>query len=43
MTQSLALSVQRPSLAPLGAEPFRAAMEFAWHKLLSTSMSWTNL
>jgi pimeloyl-ACP methyl ester carboxylesterase len=27
------LSVQRPSLALLGAEPFRAAMEFAWHKL----------
>lgn len=26
-------SVQRPSLALLGAEPFRAAMEFAWHKL----------
>jgi pimeloyl-ACP methyl ester carboxylesterase len=27
------LSIQRPSLALLGAEPFRAAMEFAWHKL----------
>lgn len=26
-------SVQRPSLALLGAEPFRAAMELAWHKL----------
>lgn len=26
-------SIQRPSLALLGAEPFRAAMEFAWHKL----------
>jgi len=36
MTQSLALSVQRPSLALLGAEPFRAAMEFAWHKLGKT-------
>lgn len=24
-------AVQRPSLALLGAEPFRAAMEFAWH------------
>jgi len=28
-----ALSIQRPSLALLVAEPFRAAMEFAWHKL----------
>jgi len=28
-----ALSVQRPSLALLGAEPFRAALEFACHKL----------
>lgn len=27
------LSIRRPSLALLGAEPFRAAMEFAWHKL----------
>jgi pimeloyl-ACP methyl ester carboxylesterase len=27
------VAVQRPSLALLGAEPFRAAMEFAWHKL----------
>lgn len=26
-------SIQRPSLALLGAEPFRAAMEFAWHKI----------
>lgn len=26
-------SLQRPSLALLGAEPFRAAMEFAWNKL----------
>lgn len=25
--------VQRPSLAMLGMEPFRAAMEFAWHTL----------
>lgn len=28
-----ALSIQRPSLALFGAEPFRAAMEFARHKL----------
>jgi|JI10StandDraft_1071094.scaffolds.fasta_scaffold624377_2 hypothetical protein len=28
--------VQRPSLALLGAEPFRAALEFAWHKLGKT-------
>jgi pimeloyl-ACP methyl ester carboxylesterase len=28
-----ALPIQRPSLALLGAEPFRAAVEFAWHKL----------
>jgi len=27
-----ALSIQRPSLSLLGAEPFRAAMEFAFHK-----------
>jgi len=33
MTQPPNQSVQRPSLALLGAEPFRAAMEFAWHKL----------
>jgi pimeloyl-ACP methyl ester carboxylesterase len=26
-------SIRRPSLGLLGAEPFRAAMEFAWHKL----------
>lgn len=26
-------SIQRPSLALLGTEPFRAAIEFAWHKL----------
>ena len=26
-------SVQRPPIALLGAEPFRAPMEFAWHKL----------
>jgi pimeloyl-ACP methyl ester carboxylesterase len=31
--------VQRPSLALLGAEPFRAAMEFAWHQLGSTSVT----
>ena len=30
------LPIQRPSLALLGAEPFRAAMEFALHKLKST-------
>ena len=28
-----ALSIQRPSLALLGAEHFRVAMELAWHKL----------
>lgn len=28
-----ALPIQRPSLALLGAEPFRAAWEFAWHKV----------
>jgi triacylglycerol esterase/lipase EstA (alpha/beta hydrolase family) len=28
-----AVAIQRPSLALLGAEPFRAAVEFAWHKL----------
>lgn len=33
MTRLSAQAVQRPSLALLGAEPFRAAMEFAWHKL----------
>lgn len=33
MTHPPALSVQRPSLALLGAEPFRAAMEFASHTL----------
>lgn len=33
MSQPATASVQRPSLALLGAEPFRAAMEFAWHKL----------
>ena len=33
MKQVAADSVQRPSLALFGAEPFRAAMEFAWHKL----------
>lgn len=26
-------AVQRPSLALLGVEPFRAALEFAWHKV----------
>jgi len=36
MTHPPALSLQRPSLALLGAEPFRAAMEFAWHKLGKT-------
>ena len=29
-------SIQRPSLALLGAEPFRAALEFAWHTLGKT-------
>lgn len=33
MNQVAAFPVQRPSLALLGAEPFRAAMEFAWHRL----------
>jgi len=33
MKQPATASIQRPSLALLGAEPFRAAMEFAWHKL----------
>jgi len=33
MTYPRSLSVQRPSLALLGAEPFRAAKEYAWHKL----------
>jgi hypothetical protein len=33
MTDLTAEAVQRPSLALLGAEPFRAVMEFAWHKL----------
>jgi pimeloyl-ACP methyl ester carboxylesterase len=33
MTHLTAEVVQRPSLALLAAEPFRAAMEFAWHKL----------
>lgn len=33
MSHPEALSVQRPSLALLGAEPFRAAMEFARHTL----------
>jgi pimeloyl-ACP methyl ester carboxylesterase len=33
MKQLTAESVQRPSMALLGAEPFRAAMEFAWHQL----------
>ncbi len=37
MNQSAALPVQRPSLALLGAEPFRAAIEFAWHKLAKTN------
>lgn len=29
-------SVQRPSLVLLGAEPFRAAMELAWHKFVKS-------
>jgi len=33
MDHPSSLPVQRPSLALLGAEPFRAAMEFARHKL----------
>jgi pimeloyl-ACP methyl ester carboxylesterase len=33
MSKLDALSIRRPSLALLGAEPFRAAMEFAWHQL----------
>jgi len=33
MTYSPALSVRRPSLALLGAEPLRAVLEFASHKL----------
>jgi len=33
MNPSIEAAVQRPSLALLGTEPFRAAMEFAWHKL----------
>lgn len=33
MSKPDALAIQRPSLALLGAEPFRAAIEFAWHKI----------
>jgi pimeloyl-ACP methyl ester carboxylesterase len=29
--------IQRPSLALLGAEPFRAVLEFAWHRLGKSS------
>jgi pimeloyl-ACP methyl ester carboxylesterase len=36
-----AVSVRRPSLALLGAEPFRAAMEFTRHKLAKSSTSTT--
>lgn len=36
---AVATAVQRPSLALLGAEPFRAALEFAHHKLDRTSNS----
>lgn len=41
MSQLDFASVQRPSLALLGAEPFRAA-EFAWHKLAKnvTTVAW---
>ncbi len=36
MTPLTTAPVERPSLALLGAEPFRAALEFAWHKLAAT-------
>jgi hypothetical protein len=33
------VAVQGPSLSLLGAEPFRAAMEFAWHALAAPNTS----
>ena len=33
MTHLATKAVERPCLALLGAEPFRTAMELAWHKL----------
>ena len=37
MKQHATDAIQRPSLALLGAEPFRAAMEFARHKFRKSS------
>lgn len=37
MNPSVTVPVQRPSLALLGDEPFRAAIEFARHRLVKAS------
>jgi pimeloyl-ACP methyl ester carboxylesterase len=39
MNNAVALAIQRPSLALLGAEPFRAAAEFAWNMLAKSDVA----